>query len=292
MVETTPRTPVARRGLRALGLLAICAAAIVGANVFGVRDSLFGSATPAARSVAVSPFARVGAGGTGQKTILRSQPWWQGLDRLSGGAGTTAASFDVAGSASQWRARWSCRGSHLTARAAGSTAPLIDAACPASGTAVATRPGAVKLSVTATGPWSLRIDQQVDVPLVVPPLPVMAAPGTVSVARGTFYRIDQGATGGVRIYRAGDGTYLMRLSNFYVTPNVDLEIRLSPLRAPRTTREYLSAPSTLVAPLNITAGSLNFTVPRSVDPTKFRSIVIWCPLIDSAYAGASLSQVK
>ncbi|HSH59190.1 MAG TPA: hypothetical protein VK988_06010 [Acidimicrobiales bacterium] len=69
-----------------------------------------------------------------------------------------------------------------------------------------------------------------------------------------------------------------------MTPNVDLEIRLSPLEAPRSTAEFMSAPSALVAPLDVTAGSMNFAVPADVDPSQYRSVVIRCPLIDSAYA--------
>lgn len=33
---------------------------------------------------------------------------------------------------------------------------------------------------------------------------------------------------------------------------------------------------------------MNFAVPAEVDPAQYRSVVIWCPLIDSAYAAATL----
>ena len=117
----------------------------------------------------------------------------------------------------------------------------------------------------------------------------MTAPGTVALSRGGFYRIDQVGSGGVTVYRLAEGTHALRLDNFYATPNVDLEIRLSPLPAPQTTDQFLSAPSALVARLDVTAGSMNFVVPKDIDPRQYRSVVIWCPPVNSAYAAASLN---
>ena len=100
--------------------------------------------------------------------------------------------------------------------------------------------------------------------------------------------MDQSVEGPVTIYRLADGEHALRLDDFFVTPNIDLEIRLSPLEAPGTTEEFMRAPSTWVAPLDVTAGSMNFTVPPEAEPSEYRSVVIWCPLIDSAYAAATL----
>jgi hypothetical protein len=189
--------------------------------------------------------------------------------------------------------KWSCDTGRLKVRAADRPKALLDAACPGGDTAYSTRPGTTSLQVDAEGPWHLKVEQQVDVPLVEPPLPTMAAPGTAVVAKGTFYRMDQSGNGTVTVYRLADGTHALRLDDFYVTPNIDLEIRFSPLEAPRTTAEYLSAPaSEKVAPLDVTTGEMNFLVPPGVDPTRYRSVVIWCPLIDSAYAAATLEPPK
>ena len=120
------------------------------------------------------------------------------------------------------------------------------------------------------------------------PLPAMTAAGTRTLARGRFYGIDQVGRGRVTIYRLANGRHALRLDNFYVTPNIDLDIRLSPLREPRTTRQYRSAPSVRVQWLDVTTGSMNFLVPRNVDPRRYRSVVIWCQNIISAYAAATL----
>lgn len=287
--STVTRTPAIRRALRTAGVLVIGAGAVLGGDLFGLRETLLGAATPPPRPVAVSAFSSIGPSGKAEVTVLRSQPWWQGVEQLHGVTGATKASFTINRSAAQWRANWSCQRGRLTVGLAGRATPLIDAACPGSGSALATGLGATQLSVRADGSWKLGVDQQVDVPLVEPPPAAIAAPGTSRVSLGSFYRIDQTGTGRFSIYRLASGKYLLRLTGFYVTPNVDLEIRLSPLKEPRSTREYLSTPAVLVAPLNITAGSLNFVVPGTVDPRRYRSLVIWCPLINSAYAAARLT---
>jgi hypothetical protein len=289
-LEAGPRDQV-RRVLSVVGVVAVAAVAIFAGDVFGIRESILGSATPAPRTVAVSPFVAVnGQSNRAIKSVLRSQPWWQGVRDLSGATtSSTPAAFTIGASVSQWRAKWVCQTGRLTVALSGQSHPLIDAACPGTGTAYVTRTGAMSLKVSAGGPWTLHVAQEVDVPLVEPPLPAMSAPGTSVVKAGRFYGIDQKSVGRVVIYRLASGRYAVRLSNFYVSPNVDLQIRFDPLRAPHSTHQYLSTRSALVAPLNVTAGSLNFLVPPGLDPNRYQSVVIWCPLIVSAYAGATLT---
>lgn len=297
MTGTTLAKPAAatsQRALSVLGLLAVVASALVGANLRGSRERLWGSESPVARQVAGSREAPEAASPArpaptnGDTTLLRSQPWWQGLAKLDGSGSTTATPFSVADGALQWRVKPTCQTGHLLVRAPGQARPVLDAACPTTETGYGVRKGSVALQVTADGPWSMTVDQQVDVPLDEPPLPVLSAPGTRPVLSGSLYRIDQVGNGTVTFYRAGDGSTVLRLDSFFVTANVDLELRLSTLEAPHSTEQYLAAPSVFVAPLDVTTGSLNFTVPADVDPTRYRSLVVWCPIVDSAYAAATL----
>lgn len=288
-----PPPPPAKRALTALGLLALAASAVFGGNLFGVREQVFGPGTPPPRPAAVSRAADEAAltpatTAPAQETVLRSQPWWQEITVLEGDGPTTTAPFSIDEGAIQWRIAWTCRSGALTVRAESESEPLVDEACPGEGNGYSTETGAVSLRVEADGPWELRVEQQIDVPLVEAPLPAMTAPGTVVQSVGSFYRMDQSTTGTVTIYDLADGGHALRLDDFFVPPNIDLEIRLSPLEAPRTSEEFMAAPSVWVAPLDVTAGSMNFAVPPEVDPAEYRSVVIWCPLIDSAYAGATL----
>lgn len=303
-VENAP-LPGPVRMLSALGLAVLAASALVGGNLFGLRERLMGSESPtprapAASRVAVAPSAIQAPGAattttvTAAPTLLRSQPWWQDVTTLDGGSSDRVAAFAIGEDALQWRVRGTCRSGRLVVADPSRPKPLLSAPCNGRETeyAIASKPGAKRLDVRADGPWQLEVDQQVDVPLEEPPLPSMSAPGTRVVARGELYRMDQTGQGTITVYRLADGTHALRLDDFFVTANVDLEIRLHPLEAPRTTQDYLSAPAALAAPLDITAGSLNFIVPNDVDPTRYKSVVIWCPLITSAYAGATLHPVS
>lgn len=93
-------------------------------------------------------------------------------------------------------------------------------------------------------------------------------------------------------YRLPDGRRALRLQDFYVTPNVDLEIRLSPLRMPHSARQFRSVRSELVHRLVVTVGSMNFVLPHGVEPTRYRSVVIWCENLSSAYAAATFEPAQ
>ena len=221
--------------------------------------------------------------------MLRSQPWWQRVTRLRATGATTAVA-EIGRDAIQWRATARCEAGTLRVREDGAQAPLLDIACPGRKTAYAVGTGSRRLEVSGSGAWSIEVEQQVDVPLYEPPLPEMVAPGARAVLRGRLYRIDETASGAVTVYALPTGRFALRLRNVYVTPNVDLELRLSPERAPQTTADFRAAPSVYVAPLDVTAGSMNVLLPRGVDPMRYRSVVVWCPPVVSAYGAATLER--
>ena len=260
----------------------------MGSDLFGARERLFGSATPPAKRSAFSRVLGHGASASaGRPTVLRSQPWWQRVTRLRG-TGPSASAVSVAADAIQWRVKARCGSGHLTVRTPGGATPLVDTPCPAAKTAYGSGTGERRLQIDADGPWRVDVEQQVDVPLDEPPLPAMRARGSSVVGTGRLYRIDQYATGTATLYRLPSGRSALRLRDFYVTPNVDLELRLSRLAAPRSTAEFRRAASSFMSRLDVTAGSLNFVLPKGLDPTGYRSVVVWCPPVLSAYGAATL----
>jgi len=283
----------AKSALAGLGVLALLASAILGSDAFGLRSRVFGSARPAPRPPAVSRLADAPTATTipAPKTVLRSQPWWQGVTTLSGVGPMAPPAFSVSDDAVQWRVKWTCQSAQLKVTAPGRSRPVVDAACPGTGIGYGTTTGSVSLAVQADGPWQLQVEQQVDVPLDEPPLPTMTESGAVRVGSGSFYRIDQIGTGTVTLYRLPDGTYALRFDDFFITANSELEVKLSSAEEPKSSEQFLAAPSALVSRLDITAGSLNFTLPPDVDPNQYHSVVIWCRLINSAYSAATLRPV-
>jgi hypothetical protein len=290
----SPASAPAHRPLAWFGVVLVAVTAVISSNVFGVRDQLFETATPDAAPPAagrqLDPSAPAPAAAP---TSLRSQPWWQQVTALDGGGTTTAPAFTVADGALQWRATWSCQSGRLLVRSPKQSRAVVDAACGGAGNvAYGAGSGPIALQVTADGPWHIEIAQQIDTPLVEPPLAAMTAPGATKVAAGSFYDIDKTGVGTVTLYRHADGGYSLRLENFFVSPTADLELRLSAVDAPKSSEQFQRAPSELVVPMDITAGSLNYPVPPGVDPTRFRSVVIWCGPINSAYAAATLGAVR
>lgn len=295
---TLPNPPppsILQRAATGFGLLALLVSALFGGNVAGMRERFLGSETPEARPAAVSRGGETtppdGAPATEapRQSVLRSQPWWQSVTTLEGTGSMTAPAFAINADAVQWRVKWTCQSGRLLVSAPEQRRPAVDAACPGSDIGYGIQKGKVILQITATGPWQIQVDQSVDVPLFEPPLPAMSAPGARPVLTGSLYRIDQVGTGTVTVYRLPDGSHAVRLDDFFVTANSDLELQFSPLEAPRTTKQVTDndrSPS--IATLDVTTGSLNFRLPAHVDPTQFRSFVIWCEVANSAYSAATL----
>jgi hypothetical protein len=120
----------------------------------------------------------------------------------------------------------------------------------------------------------------------------MTATGSTVVGTGSLYNIDKTGTGKVTIYHQADGRYSVRLEDFFVSPNVDLELRLSALDAPHSSDEFSKAAQEVAATMDVTAGSVNYTLEPGVDPTKYKSLVVWCVPVNSAYAAATLGPGK
>jgi hypothetical protein len=283
-----------RRVMPWVGFVAILATAIISSNAFAVRDHLFGTATPRAAAPALGRSATPTPGGSvpntlpAQPTSLRSQPWWQDVTTLDGTGTATTAPFSINPDAIQYRVTWTCQAGRIQIRAPKQAKPVVDASCPNGDDGYVTQSGSQTLQISADGPWHLAIAQQIDTPLVEPLLPGMTAPGASVVSSGTFYNIDKTSMGKVTLYRQADGTYALRLDDFFVSPTSDLELRFSTLASPHTSAEVENASSALVSIMDVTAGSLNYTVPAGVDPSKYGSVVIWCRPISSAYAAAVL----
>lgn len=225
-----------------------------------------------------------------------SQPWWQKVSMLRGDGNGTTGTFEISPRAVQWRVTWRCEAGSFSmqpARPAGTERlrPLVDEArCSTQGDqAFTNKTGPFILTVTASSPWQVEIEQQVDTQLVEEAIPAMSSPATRIVAAGPFYGIDRTATGTAKLYALPDGTNVLRLEDFFVTATVDLQLRLTPVPAPHSTADVADAPFKNVAFLKATAGAMNFPVPSDIDVTKYGSLVIWCEMTHNAYGAAALA---
>lgn len=224
----------------------------------------------------------------------RSQPYWVPVTSFSGSGNTTTKTFSIDGGALQWRLSWRCQSAPFTVVSvdgSGRESPRKLAyalSCPKEAEGFSAEKGTHALKVTTAGDWSVDVAQQIDTALIEPLSSEMSAAQVVATA--TVHEVDREAEGKATIYRLGDGTRVLRLDDFFVARNSDLEIRLSAAAAPKTTDEIAAAPFTIVAALKATVGSMNYELPKGLDLDQFRSLVIWCEITRNAYAAASLDR--
>jgi hypothetical protein len=224
----------------------------------------------------------------------KSQPYWSPVTTLEGTGATTSKSFTIDAGALQWRVSWHCESAPFTivsVNAAGqeSKRKLADAlSCPKDGEGFAADKGAQTLKVATGGAWKATVEQQVDVPLIEPAPAGLASAKVLGTAK--VYNVDREGQGTAKIYELPNGTRVIRLEDFFVSINSDLELRLSELPNPKTTEDAVKAPFKVVAPLKATVGNMNYEVPKDIDVSKYKSIVIWCEITRNAYAAATIER--
>jgi hypothetical protein len=224
----------------------------------------------------------------------KSQPYWSPVATLEGTGNSTSKSFTIDPGSLQWRVSWHCEAAPFTivsVNAAGqeSRRKLADGqACPKDGEGFAADKGAQTLKVTTAGAWKAVVEQQIDTPLIEPAPAGLASAKVVGTAQ--VHNVDREGEGTAKIYELPNGTRLIRLEDFFVSLNSDLEIRLSELADPKSTDEAAKAPFKVVAPLKATVGTMNYEVPKEIDVSKYKSIVIWCEITRNAYAAASIQR--
>lgn len=277
---TTPRTASHKRSLRVIAVLlgSACLACT------GEESAPRIEAAPSPRVPAL-----LSAHGDDE---LHVQARWEKVAAFKGTGSTTTRSFSIAPHAIQWRVRWECDGnSTLAVRPSGlgdEDDRLVDAKCPGSGEATAIDTGTQSLDVDAHGAWRVIVDQQVDTPLYERPLPEMTAPDARIIGRGELYDVELEGTGEAIVYGLGDGRLAIRLRDFWLTPNIDLELWTSTLGRPKTSKELVRTEHAKIAFLRATAGSQNYLLPRDLGPSDVRSIAIWCELTHQIYAAAQV----
>ncbi len=117
--------------------------------------------------------------------------------------------------------------------------------------------------------------------------------GTALVlSKGTFQgadRFHQGS-GEATIYRAPDGSHLLRLENFQVTNGPELHVILSPSPSPES-RDDVHQPGYLdLGSLKGNVGNQNYEIPADVDVSALSSVVIYCSPFHVVFSIAPLKK--
>lgn len=226
--------------------------------------------------------------GASRRDDRRAEARWEAVTTFIG-KGPAERSFDVASRAIQWRSDWRCDSGSLrlsVGRDAEKGKTLVDTTCPDAGTESSLGHGRGSVRVTASGHWRVAVKQQVDTALEEPPLAGMT--DAALLARGRFHPIQKKGEGTVSLYRLPTGRLALRYEDFYTSPSPGLELWLSRAEDPESTLDARRAPHVNAGGLRSTFGSYNQLLPRGVGAGQISSIVIWCPTVTIAFAGAAL----
>ncbi len=114
----------------------------------------------------------------------------------------------------------------------------------------------------------------------------MSEPTTVAVKSGEFQDADRFHTGEgtATIYRLDDGSHVLRLENFRVTNGPELHVLLAKGSGPGLDTGYED-----LGLLKGNVGNQNYSIPNSVDPSEFNSIVIYCKPFRVEFSVATLN---
>jgi hypothetical protein len=111
--------------------------------------------------------------------------------------------------------------------------------------------------------------------------------GREMVLTGSFRSIDHATSGTATLARAGDGRYYVRLERFSTENGPDLVVYLSSAPASAHGREFAEDFIDL-GTLKGNIGNQNYLVPKGADPTRYRSVVIWCRRFTTPFGAAPL----
>jgi electron transfer DM13 len=167
--------------------------------------------------------------------------------------------------------------------------------------------GAVGLAVFE--PWKLWSDTTVveSAPaglddVAAPPVPVPsaapvapsrpAAPRPVTVASGRLISHEHATSGSVRLIRLADRSYVLRLENLDTSDGPDVHVWLTDapvLPGSAGWRVFDDGAHLDLGTLKGNHGSQNYPVPAGVDPSRYRSVSLWCDRFNVSFGAAALS---
>jgi Electron transfer DM13 len=130
-------------------------------------------------------------------------------------------------------------------------------------------------------PWQLFVRTTVNEP----------APRAPSIlSSGEFRSLEHETSGTARILELANGRRFVRLDDLRTSSGPDLVVLLSETPAAQESwGAYDDGRTALLGSLKGNVGSQNYAIPSNVDPSRFRSVVIWCRRFTVGFGAAPIN---
>jgi hypothetical protein len=121
-------------------------------------------------------------------------------------------------------------------------------------------------------PERLFINRQVDetMPTTQAALPVQA------LESGNFYGLLHPTEGTATIYRMGDGSRVLRFTNFKTSNGPDVHVYMVAAQDARDNASVLRAGFIDLGVIKGNIGDQNYTLSSDMDLSKYRAVSVWC----------------
>lgn len=125
-------------------------------------------------------------------------------------------------------------------------------------------------------------------------MPAAFATGRQTLETGTFHTALHPTNGVASIYRAADGTRILRLTNFTTSNGPDVHIYVVAAQDPTDNDSVKGAQFIDLGTIKGNVGDQNYTLGPEVDLSKYRSVVVWCKrfAFNFGYAPLTASQIS
>lgn len=165
----------------------------------------------------------------------------------------------------------------------------VDEAFPGPGAAASPTPGGTEAPSGGTPTPSPGLSASPSPEATTSPSPA----GPVVLSDGTFRSLEHETTGRARLIGLPDGSFIVRLEDLATSNGPDLIVILSDTPATEDGwGAYDDGEFASLGELKGNIGNQNYTVPPGVDPSRYRSVVVWCRRFTVGFGAAPLDVTR
>lgn len=106
---------------------------------------------------------------------------------------------------------------------------------------------------------------------------------------GTFYSILHPTEGTATVYRMGDGTHILRFTNFKTSNGPDVHVYMVAADDANDNASVLHAGFIDLGTIKGNIGDQNYTLGPDVDLAKYRAVSVWCKRFSVNFGAAPLT---